>query len=589
MKFFKVVLATMLGVFLSFVVVSLFGMIVMMGIAGSVGEKEEVKVKENTILHVKFDGEIVDRGTKNPFGDFDFGSFKPVKKYGLNDILENIKKAKDDDNIKGIYLDLSSLPAGMATTEEIRNALLDFKSSGKFITSYCEVYSQKSYYLASVADDVWLNPAGLMEWRGLSAELMFFKGMLEKLDVEPQVIRHGKFKSAIEPFILDKMSEANREQTEKYIGSLWNHFVAQIAESRGLTVDKLNEIADNALIQDAQDAVDQQMIDALLYKDEVITELKQRVGVEDDDKLKFISIGKYTDAKVKKDKEFSNDKIAVIYASGGIESGNGDDETIGSEKISKAIRKARKDDKVKAVVLRVNSPGGSALASDVIWREVVLTSKEKPIIASMGDVAASGGYYISCAADAILASPNTITGSIGVFGLLPNMQGLLNNKLGITIDTVKTNKFSDIGTPFRALTEEERMIIQKGVDDIYIDFITKVGEGRDLTPDQVDSIGQGRVWSGVDALDLGLVDQLGGLEDAIALAAEKAELDNYRVVDYPEREDPLKELLKELSGEGEQAFLKAQLGENYRYYKIMNEVMSLKGVQARMPFEMYVH
>lgn len=590
MKFFKVVLASMLGVILAGVVMTLLSFFMLAGIAGSMNQEKETKVEANSLLHVKFEGEIVDRSPSSPFSDFNFSSFEPKKSIGLNDILKNIEKAKDDENIKGIYLDLASVPARMATIEEMRNALLDFKESGKFIVSYSEVYSQKSYYLASVADEVWVNPQGIVEWRGFGAELMFFKGMLEKLEVEPQVIRHGKFKSAIEPFILDKMSEANREQTEKYIGSLWNHFVEGVSASRGLSVAQLNMIADSALVQNAKDAVAQKLADKLLFKDEVIAELKAKTGIEEDEKIKSVSIAAYTNAKVEKeDKEFSKDKIAIIYAIGDIESGNGDDKTIGSERISKAIRKAREDEKVKAIVLRVNSPGGSALASDVIWREVVLAEKVKPVVASMGDVAASGGYYISCAADTILASPNTITGSIGVFGLLPNMQGLFNNKLGITFDNVKTNKFADLGSLYRSLTDEERAIIQKGVDDIYIDFITKVGEGRGLTVDQVDSVGQGRVWSGVDALELGLVDILGGLDDAVKIAAGMANLENYRVVNYPEQKDPLKQFLSEVSGEGEQAMMRKQLGDYYEFYKMTQDISKMKGVQARLPYVINIH
>lgn len=590
MKFFKVVFASMIGFIVGSILLTLISLLIVAGIVGGMSEEKVTKVDPNSMLHIKFEGEIKDRAAKNPFSDFDFGSFESKKALGLDDILKNIEKAKTDENIKGIYIDIASVPAGMATIEEIRNALLDFKESDKFIVSYSEVYTQKAYYLASVADEVWLNPQGLLEWRGFGAELMFFKGMLAKLEVEPQVIRHGKFKSAIEPFILDKMSEANREQTEKYIGSLWGHFVKGIAESRGLTVEKLNEIADKALVQNAKDAVEQKLADRLMFKDEVIKELKVKTGIEEDKKLKSVSIAAYTNAKVEKEShEISKDKIAVVYAIGGIESGNGDDETIGSERISKAIRKAREDESVKAVVLRVNSPGGSALASDVIWREVVLTSDVKPIIASMGDVAASGGYYISCAADTIIASPNTITGSIGVFGLLPNMQGFFNNKLGITFDNVKTNEFADLGSVYRPLTDEERAIIQKGVDDIYIDFITKVSEGRGLTVDQVDSIGQGRVWSGVDALGLGLVDMMGGLDDAIAIAAEKAKLEDYRVVDYPEQKDPFKQFLSEVSGEGENAMIRRQLGEHYKFYKMVQDISKMKGVQARLPYVINIH
>lgn len=583
--------ASMLGVFLAFFlgIIVLFGMIA--ALISSADSKKEVKVEPNSVLHINFEAQINDRSSNNPFENFDFGSMSGKQGIGLNDILENIEKAKTDENIKGIYIDLQTVPAGIATIEEIRNKLIEFKESKKFIVAYSEVYTQGAYYLASVADEVWLNPEGLIEFKGLGAQVMFFKGLLEKLEVEPQVIRYGKFKSAIEPFILDKMSEANREQTMKYMGSIWDHIVKGIAESRKLTPEQLNLIADSALVQNAKDAVEQKLADKLYYKDQVLDDLKDRCGLEEIKKLKMVSMVKYKDApkpKKKEDKGLAKDKIAVIYASGSIEGGEGDDQTIGSDRISKAIRKARLDENVKAIVLRVNSPGGSSLASDVIWREVVLAKAVKPVVASMGDVAASGGYYISCAADTIIASPNTITGSIGVFGLLMNLKSLMNNKLGVTIDTVKTNHYADLGSAFRPLTQAERDIIQNSVNEIYDSFITKVAEGRGMKKADVDSIGQGRVWSGVDAKELGLVDVLGGMEDAIEIAAKMAKLDHYRVAEYPEQKDPFKAFMEELQGQGEDVMVKNALGENYRFYKTLDDMRKMEGIQARMPFDIYI-
>ncbi|MGE0636834.1 MAG: signal peptide peptidase SppA [Bacteroidia bacterium] len=590
-QFFKFMFASMLGVFLAF----FLGIIVLVGmiaaLVSSADSKKEAKVEPNSVLYINFEAQINDRSSNNPFENFDFGSMSGKQGIGLNDILENIEKAKTDDNIKGIYIDLQSVPAGIATIEEIRNKLIEFKESKKFIVAYSEVYTQGAYYLASVADEVWLNPEGLIEFKGLGAQVMFFKGLLEKMEVEPQVIRYGKFKSAIEPFILDKMSEANREQTMKYMGSIWNNIVKGIAESRGLTPAQLNLIADSALVQNAKDAVEQKLADKLYYKDQVLDDLKDRCGLEDAKKLKLVSMVKYTDApkaKKKDDKGLAKDKVAVIYASGSIEGGEGDDQTIGSDRISKAIRKARLDENVKAIVLRVNSPGGSALASDVIWREVVLAKAVKPVVASMGDVAASGGYYISCAADTIVAQPNTITGSIGVFGLLMNLKSLMNNKLGITVDTVKTNHYADLGSAFRPLTQAERDIIQNSVNEIYGSFIGKVAEGRGMKVADVDSIGQGRVWSGYDAKGLGLVDVLGGMEDAIEIAAKMAKLDNYRVAEYPEQKEPFKAFMEELSGQGEDVMLKKSLGENYRFYKTLDDMRKMEGIQARMPFDIYI-
>jgi protease-4 len=443
-----------------------------------------------------------------------------------------------------------------------------------------------------VSDELWLNPQGVVEWKGLGAQMMFMKGMFEKLEVEPQIIRYGKFKSAVEPLILDKMSEANRHQTMTYMSDLWNKMLTGIAEERGKTVEGLDALAQNATIQNGKDALDNGLVDELLFKDQVIANFKSRLEIEDDDeKVNLIGMAKYKDAPKAKgndEKKGKKSKIAVVYAVGGIEGGQGDDETIGSEKISSEIRKARKDDKIKAIVLRVNSPGGSALASDVIWREVVLAREAKPVVVSMGDVAASGGYYIACAADTILAQPNTITGSIGVFGVLMNAKKLVNNKLGIMIDTVKTNRFADLGTPFRALTPMERDIIQNGVNEIYLDFITKVGQGRGMTTDEVDSVGQGRVWSGEDALEIGLVDLLGGIDDAIEIAAGMAEVDNYRVIEYPAQKDPIEQMIKELSGQGEEVFLKHRLGQYYEYVKDVEELMQMEGVQARMPYQLYI-
>lgn len=556
------------------------------------GDKQKVEVKDNSVLHVKLNQQIKERGVENPFGDFDAGPFGNQTAIGLNDILSSLENAANDDKIKGIYLDVQSIPAGMATVEEVRNAMLRFKESGKWIVAYSEIYSQKAYYLASVADEIWLNPEGMLEWKGLGAQLMFMKGMFEKLEVEPQIIRYGKFKSAIEPLILDKMSEANRMQTMTYMSDLWNKMLNGVAEGRGKSVEELDSFAQNATIQDAEDALEAGLADELIYKDEVIAKLREKLEMEDDDKkINYISLGKYKNAPVAKnedDNDSKKDRIAVIYAVGDIQGGNSDDDSMGSETISKEIRKARKDEKIKAIVLRVNSPGGSALASDVMWREVVLAKKEKPVIVSMGDVAASGGYYISCAADSIFAQPNTITGSIGVFGVLMNAKKMVNNKLGIMIDTVKTNRFADLGSPFRPLTELERNIIQQGVNDIYTDFITKVAEGRGMKVADVDSIGQGRVWSGEDALEIGLVDKLGGIKDAIACAARMAESESYRVLEYPEKKEPFEQMMEDLTGKGEEALLKRRLGNYYEYVKDVETLMNMEGVQARLPYQIYI-
>ena len=559
----------------------------MFSAAVSIGEKT-FHVKTNSVLHIKLDTPINDRGTKNPFKNFDFGSMKSQPDLGLNDILENIKQAKTDSSIRGIYIDISFIPSGIATVEAIRNSLLDFKKSGKFIISYSEFYTQKAYYLASVSDKIYLNPQGLLEWKGISTQVMFFKGLFNKLDVDMQIFRHGKFKSAVEPFDLEKMSAANRKQTMAYTGSIWDYLLKGISAERKISVDELNKMADDMLIENAESAVKYGLADELKFKDEVLDILKSKLSIQEKDKINFVSIGDY-DRSVKKINNKTKEKIAVVYAEGEIRGGDGDDEVIGSERISKALRDARTDTTIKAIVLRVNSPGGSALASDVIWREVLLTQKVKPIIVSMGNVAASGGYYIACAADAIVAEPNTITGSIGVFGLLPNLQKFYNNKLGITIDTANTNRHSDIGSVFRPVKPEEAAVIQKSVEKIYTDFITKVADGRKMTPAEVDSIGQGRVWSGIDAKKIGLVDELGGIEVALAMAAKKAKLENYKLVELPKLKDAFEELLKEFSGDdGESKIMQKELGEYYQQYKYMKSITNLKGVQARLPYDIVI-
>jgi protease-4 len=514
---------------------------------------------------------------------FDFNSFSSKSKIGLNHLLEDLKKAAKDKKIKGIYLELSTIPAGMASVEEIRNAILDFNKSGKFSIAYGEVFSQKAYYLASACKKVYLHPTGDLEWKGLGVEPVFLKGMLSKLEVEPEIIRHGKFKSAVEPFMLDKMSPENRIQTRTYLTALWNKMLQGVAAQRKIEIEQLNQIADGYKVRKAQHALDFKLVDKLVYQDEVLEEIRTLSGAKSSEKIVWMKLSKYHKAPDGEKKSLSDPKIAVIYALGEIESGEGSSDRIGSETLAKAIRKAREDDKVKAIVLRVNSPGGSALASEVIWREMNLSKKVKPVIVSMGDVAASGGYYIAAPANKIFAEPNTITGSIGVFGLLFNAQKMLNNKLGITLDSVATNRMSNFGSVTRPLTAEERNILQESVEDIYAVFVKRVSDGRKLTEAQVDSIGQGRVWSGTDAKRIGLIDEFGGLNDAIAAAAKLAKTPKYRVVELPEKKEPLEELMKELSGDVETKYLRWKLGENYNLLKSVERIQHLNGIYTLMP------
>lgn len=587
--FFKFTLASILGVIIS----SILLFFIFFGIVSAVissSQDKETKVEENSILIAKFNSPIMERGSDNPFENISPFNFEPVNILGLNDIINNIKKAKEDDKIKGIYLELNVIPARIATIEEIRQALLDFKESGKFIISYADFYTQGAYYLATAADKIYLNPEGIIDYRGLRAELMFFKGSLEKLGIEPQVLKVGKFKSAIEPLILDKMSDANREQIKKYMGSIWDHIIQGISGQRKITIEDLNKYADELTISSADAALKYNFVDGLKYKDEIIAELKEKLDVKPEKDIAAVSMKKYTKAPKpkRKHKGLAKDKIAIVYAQGDIVTGKGDSQQIGSDVTSKALRKAREDSTVKAIVFRINSPGGSALASEIIWREVKLASQVKPVIASMSDLAASGGYYIACAADTIVAHENTITGSIGVFGVLFNGEKFLNKKLGITVDRVKTNTHADYGSFSRALDEYEKNVIQKEINDIYDHFISHVAEGRNMTKEEVHEIGQGRVWSGTNAMEIGLIDVFGGLEKAIEIAVEMAGLDHYRTIDLPKKKNPIEQIISELSGDAKARILKNELGNGYVYYKNLQDVLNQEGILARIPYNIEI-
>lgn len=580
-QFFKFVFASMLGVFLT---ISFF-LIIFIAVIGALVSSTEssVVIKENTILHVNLNYPIIERSSSNPLEDVNFGPIQGQKVLGLNDILKSIRNAKDDSKIKGIYLDVSYVSTGMATLEEIRAELLNFKKSGKFIIAYSEVYTQGAYYLASAANEVYLNPQGYLELKGFSSQSTFFKGALEKLDIEPQIIKVGTYKSAVEPFILDRMSEPNKAQMTSLLGSLFENYTKNISLSRKINQDSLYAIANRLDSRSPETSLKLKLVDGLKYKDEVLDELKKKTNTDLKKNLNTVSINDY--AASVSNPSTASDRIAVVYAFGDIIDGQGDETNIGSDRISRALRKARLDEKVKAVVLRVNSPGGSALASDVIWREVSLIKKEKPIIVSMGDYATSGGYYIACAADSIFAEPNTITGSIGVFAIIPNMKGFFNNKLGVTFDGVKTSEFADLASISRPLTQAEQALLQQEVNKTYGTFMQKVADGRKLSVAFVDSIGQGRVWTGEQALKLGLVDRTGHIEDAIKSAAKKANLTEYKIVNYPEQKSGLMSLLDK-SGNNVKAYLvKQELGESYIYYQKLKEVINLKGIQAKMPYD----
>ena len=585
-QFFKFTLASILGVILA-VILSFFIMIGWMTALVAQGD-QEVIVNDHSVLRLKLNHEINDRKSNNPFSNFDFNAMEAKDNLSLTEIIKTIEKAAIDPSIDGIYLNAPTVMGGAAQTEEIRNALLKFKESGKFITAYAEGYDQKGYYLATVADEIYVHPEGMILFKGIAAELMFFKGALEKLDIDVQIIRHGKFKSAVEPFMLDKMSDANREQTSALIHSLWDNILNAISDSRGISIANLNQAADKLSLDDPLKALELKFVDGVKYSDEISDILREKSSKGEDDDLEFISVKSYTKGAFYNESKVAKDKIAVIYANGEIKGGKGDDTYIGELNIRKALIKAREDDRIKAIVLRVNSPGGSALVSDLIWREVVLTKEEKPVVVSMGNVAASGGYYISCAADYIFADPTTITGSIGVFGLIPNTGKFMTNKLGITFDEASTNENSNYITTNKALSPYQRGVIQNSVERVYDHFITKVANGRNMAKDDVDRIGQGRVWTGSQAIKIGLVDELGGLNSAIAKAAELSGIDNYKIKSLPYQKDPFQQIMEDMMGNSTSIAMKYYLGENYKYVQMFENMESRAIIQARMPFDMII-
>ncbi len=581
--FLKMLLAVILG----------FGLFIFIGfifMASLVSLSEDkVEVSNHSVLKINVNTMIRERVENNPFAGLSDLGIMSDDAMGLNNLKEALKEAANDDRIEGVYLNGAIPIAGTATLAEFRNALGEFKESGKFIYNYSEVMSQKGLYLVSIADSVLMNPAGFVEWTGLNGSVTYYKEALDKLGVKPVVLRAtgNKYKSAVEPFLRQDMSVENRAQLTDLLGSFWGQMLATIGEARNITSDKLNALADSMTVTSSVEAMANNMIDGTVYYDQVQEALDRATNVGGGD-WGFISVKDYLESKPSKT-NYKADKIAVIVAQGEIVSGDGGEYSIGSDRIAKAIRDARTNDKVKAIVLRVNSPGGSALASEVIWREVQLAKEVKPLVASMGDVAASGGYYISCLADTIVAQPSTVTGSIGVFGLFFTAQELMNEKLGINIETVPTNHYADLGTLDRDLTPGEIRMLISQVDEVYTLFKQRVADGRNLDVDFVNEVGGGHVYSGVKALELGLVDVLGGLDDAIEIAKNMAGIEGeYRVVEYPKLEDPLQKLLKELGGDVEAKFVKSKLGENARYFDFYSRLEKMQGYQARLEYDLII-
>ncbi len=586
--FFKSVFASFIGFILGAIVLFLILIAAIEGIIYA-AENEQTSIVSNSILHITLQHPISDRSPQNPFRNIDLLNLNTKPIIGLNDVIKCIQNAASDKNIKAIYLDISNLQTGWASVEEIRNALIVFKKSKKKIIAYSEIYTQKAYYLASVADKIYLNPQGYLEFKGLNTEYVFLKGALEKLGIEPQIIRVGTYKSAVEPFINDKMSDASRKQTSELLNNLYQHFIKQISLFRGINQDTLLNIANELRVRNAIDAVKTRLIDQLKYKDEVLNELQSICGAESIQDLSQIPLDEYTKAEINSNQEYSKNRIAIIYATGDIVGGEGSEDDIGSEAFSKIIRNIRLDNKIKAVVLRINSPGGSALASDIIWREIALTQKIKPVIVSMGDVAASGGYYIACAAQKIVAEPNTITGSIGIFGIIPNLKNFFNNKLGITFDGVKTSKFADLGAVYRPLTEDEKLILQKEIERGYQTFISKVALGRKKQLAEIDQIAQGRVWSGIEAKKNGLIDTIGGLNTAVAIAKKEAKLTEYQLVEYPKQKNFLSTIMADISDKTQNQLLNKELGEHATYYRELKKLSKLYGSQARLLYSLDIH
>ena len=595
MKFYKIVLAAFIGTLIALVI----NFFIKVGVVSSMisnlsksNTETSTTVKPNSVLYMKLNYDIPDRTVDNPFGAIDFQSMESIDATGMSDILRNIEHAKTDPNIKGIYMELSSIPTSTATLQEIRDKLIEFKESGKFIVTYGESYSQSAYYMASIADKIFLNPEGALDLHGMASQITFYKHLLDKLDVEMQIVRgpNNRFKSAVEPYFLDKMSEANREQMDKLLGTLWGQILQGISQSRNISVEQLNLIADNLdTYFNADKALEYGLVDNLYYKDQVLDELKGLTGSNKD----INAIGNANYAKSFKDKSTSKNEVAVIYAMGQIYDGKGNEEQgIYSDNLSKTIRKAREDENVKAVVLRVNSPGGSAVASAIIGRELDLTKKVKPVIISMGNYAASGGYWISAKGDYIFADPTTLTGSIGVFGTFPNAKGFLNDKIGLTFDVAKTNENADFPNFTEPLTEFQYGKLQEMVVKTYDDFTKRVAEGRGLRQTYVDSIGQGRVWAGADAIGLGLVDQLGDMEDAIAYAVQKANLgDDYKVTEWPKQKDFFTRFMESMNNNGTDkldAAMRQRLGAYYDYLNGLDNLQQNTGIQARVPFDMII-
>ena len=592
--FFKYVLATVIGIVVAVVVIMFLGVLTIFGLASS--SDKDVVIEDNSVLMLELNGIISERIPESSPLDF-LTQLTPMGEettLGLDDITSAIKKAKENEDIKGIYLLAGTLEAQPASVEAIRDALADFKESGKFIIAYADTYNQLEYYIASLADKVLLNPKGVLDWHGLAGMNIFYKDLMDKLGIEMQIFKVGTFKSAVEPYMLSEMSDANREQTAAYIGSIWQKFSDEVATSRNLSKDALNQIAEEgAMFKTGEELMAAGLVDSLIYKNDMRVYLNRYMGLEEDKKVSAYSVSDMRGVKRNTPRDRSGNIVAVYYAVGDIDGGGSvlptTDEGINSEKVIKDLRKLKDDDDVKAVVLRVNSPGGSAYGSEQIWYAISQLKEKKPVIVSMGDFAASGGYYISCNADTIVAEPTTLTGSIGIFGMVPNFQAV-TKKIGVNIDIEKTNSLADMGSAFRPMTETEKALMQKTVEQGYDLFTTRCAEGRGMTQEQIDAIGQGRVWTGTMALERGLVDVLGGLDDAIEIAVEKAGIEQYTLKSYPEQEGGLLSMFSDAVKDNtiRQQLLKGDAAKIFNDVYKISHLDKIDRIQARMPYNIVI-
>ncbi len=579
MNFFKSFLASCLGTLVTLIVL----IVLMIGILIGISSEEEVMVKDNSVLHLNLDAQITEQQTENPFEGLPIGN--QVPSIGLLQLKQTILNAKSDPKIKGIYLNVTYPMTGFSSIAEIRQSLIDFRVDGKWVVAYADVMSEQAYYLATAADKVYLNPEGEIEFNGLAIELTFFKKMFEKLEIKPEVFRVGEFKSAVEPFLLEKASAENRLQLTEMVNSIYDHVLTEISESRSIPKEKLKEVSDKMLARSSTLTVEHGLVDSLLYYDQVLNELRGRLSIGETAKVNFVKYNKYRKSIESKSSSTENE-IAVIVADGTILPGSADEGVIGSDTFAEEIRKARENKRVKAIVVRVNSPGGSFQASDIMWREIKLASEKKPVIASMSDYAASGGYYLAMGCDTIVAQPHTITGSIGIFSVLFDASGFMNNKLGITTEEIKTGEYGEMITISRPLTDAEKNVWQTRTEEIYETFTGKAAEGRNVSKEAIKKVASGRVWTGLQAKDKGLVDVLGGYDDAVKIAAEKAGIaESYKVKLYPRIKNFYEQVMEGFGENAKTNALKEELGQYYPLYEQWQHVKSYNGVQARMPFE----